>query len=279
MTSQARGIRSIEVGGRLLKALVVHAVPMTLKDLAAAAEMAPAQAHAYLVSFRRVGLVEQDQATGRYQMGPFGMRLAIARLNAVPLIAAATRATTELAHDTGIMTTLSVWGPHGPTVVHKQEGNEALNVNIRAGTMFSLTRTATGHVFAAFAPAERISAKFDAELATAEANGGETLSREAFAKLIASVRSAGYATTAEAPVPAVNAAAAPVFDPSGDLAAVMTLIGSSTRLPVNDARHPVLQMLIRAASDLRNTRGPGEPYTEGARPRAAALKARGAQAR
>ncbi|WP_367194776.1 helix-turn-helix domain-containing protein [Amorphus sp. 3PC139-8] len=80
MEKQPRGIQSIEVGGRLLNALVAHAQPMTLKDLAAAADMAPAQAHGYLASYRRTGLVEQESASGHYQLGPLATRLATARL-------------------------------------------------------------------------------------------------------------------------------------------------------------------------------------------------------
>ena len=54
-----RGIQSIEVGGQLLRALVHHGRPMALKDLAREAEMSPAKAHPYMVSFGRLGLIEQ----------------------------------------------------------------------------------------------------------------------------------------------------------------------------------------------------------------------------
>ena len=52
-----RGIQSVEVGGQLLKALAHHGRPMALKDLARAADMTPAKAHPYLVSFGKIGLV------------------------------------------------------------------------------------------------------------------------------------------------------------------------------------------------------------------------------
>ena len=59
MENDKRGIQSIEVGGQLLRALVRSGEPMMLRDLAAAAGMPPAKAHPYLVSFARLGLVEQ----------------------------------------------------------------------------------------------------------------------------------------------------------------------------------------------------------------------------
>ncbi len=51
--AESRGVQSIEVGGRLLQALVDADAPMMLKDIASRAKIAPAQAHAYLVSFRK----------------------------------------------------------------------------------------------------------------------------------------------------------------------------------------------------------------------------------
>ena len=62
MTSDQRGIQSVEVGGQLLRALADGDGPMMLRDLARNAGMSAAKAHPYLVSFMRIGLVEQDKA-------------------------------------------------------------------------------------------------------------------------------------------------------------------------------------------------------------------------
>ena len=78
--SEQRGIQSIEVGGRLLLALAGHGRPMALKDLALAADMAPAKAHPYLVSFGKLGLIAQDSASGHYGLGPLAMQLGLISL-------------------------------------------------------------------------------------------------------------------------------------------------------------------------------------------------------
>lgn len=59
-----RGIQSVEVGGQLLVTLAQQGRPLALKDLARAAGMPPAKAHPYLVSFIKLGLVEQETAAG-----------------------------------------------------------------------------------------------------------------------------------------------------------------------------------------------------------------------
>ena len=250
---QPRGIQSIEVGGRLLDALVAHATPMSLKDLAGAADMAPAQAHGYLASYRRCGMVEQDAATGRYQLGPFAMRLATARLRTVPELVAATEATIALGRELGIMATLAVWGPHGATVVHRQDGDEVLNVNIRVGTMFAMEATATGYLFAAFAPEARRNAF--------PAAGAQAMAR------IADARARGYAITREAPVPGVNALAAPILDVEGDIAAAITLIGSVGRLSVSTKANTALDRLLEVcrALSVAGARAPASATRAGGR--------------
>ena len=75
-----RGIQSIEVGGQLLRALVHHGRPMALKDLAREAEMSAAKAHPYMVSFGRLGLIEQDRTTGHYLLGPLALQLGLISL-------------------------------------------------------------------------------------------------------------------------------------------------------------------------------------------------------
>ncbi len=72
-----RGIQSVEVGGQLLRALAHQGRPMALKDLAREAGMSAAKAHPYLVSFGKLGLIEQDALSGRYGLGPLAMQLGL----------------------------------------------------------------------------------------------------------------------------------------------------------------------------------------------------------
>ena len=71
---EQRAVQSVEVGGRLLLALAEHTTPLSLKELAAAADLPAARAHPYLVSFGRLGLVQQDAHSGHYALGPAALR-------------------------------------------------------------------------------------------------------------------------------------------------------------------------------------------------------------
>ena len=121
-----------------------------LRDIAAEADLAPAQAHAYLASFRRIELVEQETGSGRYLLGPAAIKLAMARFRGSEVISAANREAKTLSQDLGVMVAIVVWGPHAPTVIVAHEAAAPLEINIRAGTRFSAIESACGHVFAAF---------------------------------------------------------------------------------------------------------------------------------
>ena len=79
MKRESRGIQSIEVGGELLRALARCGEPTMLRDLAREAGMTPAKAHPYLASFSRIGLIEQDETTGRYEIGAMGLSMSRVR--------------------------------------------------------------------------------------------------------------------------------------------------------------------------------------------------------
>src|SRR3712207_5912984 len=118
-----RGVQSAEVGGRILVAMVQAGRPLMLRELAGGADVTPAQAHAYLVSFRKLGLVEQDPATSRYQLGPFALQLGLARMRLSNPLRLAGEAAAALAAELGLMVTITVWGTFGPTNVQGHEAN------------------------------------------------------------------------------------------------------------------------------------------------------------
>jgi len=230
--SEGRGVQSIEVGAKLLTVLVDASEPMMLKDLAGQAGIAPAQAHAYLVSFRKLGLVEQAGAAGRYRLGPMALELAMARMRTSDPLRMANEAVTELARRSGMNVALVVWGSFGPTVVQLQESGGQLNMNTRVGTVYSLTATASGRVFAAFMPEALIRETMRIEARDDHLNMRVGKSRPMSKDEMREIRESGYAAIENPPVPGINAISAPVFDHVGQLQFVVTLIGFASVLKI-----------------------------------------------
>lgn len=223
-TKAQRGIRSLETGGAILRAMAMSQDPMKLRDLAEAVDIAPAQLHPYLVSLRAIGMVEQTE-TGLYQLGPFALELGLSRLRAQNAFHEAIRRVGSLAEETRLMVALSVWGLHGVTIVHVTEGSAQIHANVRAGGGFMMTTTATGRLFAAFHSPAVIQPVIARELRDNATGTAPQFDAARYRAEVAAIRARGYETTLDAPIPGVSAVTAPVFDYSGTIQLAVTVIG------------------------------------------------------
>lgn len=222
-----RGIQSIEIGGRLLTALVEEGGPMSLGDLAKKAGMPSAKAHPYLVSFGSFGLVEQDPLTGRYELGPFALQLGLISLQLLDPVRIAIPMITQLAADIDQTIGLSVLGNQGPTIIYIAESSYPIHVNMRTGTVMSIQTTATGRVFAAFLPPRQVERMLEQEKRNgiAAAFGAAGLKAGALEQLLADVRKRSMARVQGEPIPGINAICAPVFEHTGAIRLGITAIG------------------------------------------------------
>lgn len=228
-----RAVQSVEVGGRLLLALAESREPMSLKDLAERAGMPPSRAHPYLVSFGRLRLVEQEEASGRYALGPAALQLGLTCLHQLDPLRAARPVAERLAQSTGYAVALAVWGNFGPTIVRMIDSREPMHVAMRAGTVMAILGTATGRAFAAALPAGRIERTMAVALGDPPDAGRSLLKGRAreLEQVRAEVRAHGVARAVGQPIPGVNAFSAAAFDHEGEPAIVITVLGHEDGLP------------------------------------------------
>jgi DNA-binding IclR family transcriptional regulator len=228
-----RAVQSVEVGGRLLLALAAHRGPMSLKDLAAAGGLPAARAHPYLVSYGRLGLVEQDPANGLYALGPAALQLGLAALSQLDAVKAAAPVAEALARSSGHAVALAVWGNFGPTVVRMIDAVQPLHVSMRAGTVMSLLGTATGRAFAAVLPLETLRRSLVRPLGEDDRPGRPLLARNdaTLREIVGEYRRHGVARAAGRPMPGVNAFSAAAFDHEGLPAIVVTALGHQDSFP------------------------------------------------
>jgi DNA-binding IclR family transcriptional regulator len=234
-----RGIQSIEVGGQLLRALVHHGRPMALKDLAREADMTPAKAHPYMVSFGRLGLIEQDDVNGHYRLGPLAVQLGLIGLQQADPVRIALPLMAALAQQIGQTVGLAVWGARGATILHIAEAPSPVHVSLRHGTVFSMTRTASGRLFAAYLPAVDIKKTLEEERRREKQRkpgdrpqagmppAQPLPSWSAFQVQLEEVRAHGASRSENEVIQGVSAMAAPVFDHAGRIVLAVTAIGPS----------------------------------------------------
>lgn len=246
---EGRGVRSAEVGAHLLEVLADEREPLMLRDLSRKAGLAPAQAHAYLTSLRKLGLVEKEPDTARYRIGPAALDIGIVRMRSVDPIRLGQEAALALSAETGLAVALVVWGSFGPTVIQVQEGPDQIHINTRAGTVYSVTGTASGRVFASFLPGAMVAQAIAEERREQGSTGRVGTIGGLSESEIARIRTLGYATVTPPPVPGVNAVSAPVFDHTGQIQMAITLIGAAQVLD-NTEKSPFLPLLLDAAHEV-----------------------------
>lgn len=219
------GIQSVEVGYALLDALAATPDAMMLRDLAAGCAMSAAKAHRYLVSFQRVGLVVQDPATSRYDLGPAARRLGLASLARLDGLAVARAAAGRLCAAIGHTTALAVWSEHGPIIVHCETPScQPLTAGLRLGSVMPLSSSATGRCFAAWSPRELIAPLLAREPG---ARPARLATESGWAAWVAEVRARGAGTADGDLQRGVTTLCHPVFDAAGRLALGLLTLGPS----------------------------------------------------
>src|SRR5687767_6857848 len=217
--SERQGVRSVEVGLRLVKLLAERAQPLALKDLAAGAGMPAAKAHRYLVSLIRAGLAEQDRESGRYRLGPLALDFGLAALRQVDVLKFGGEALAELraAIDETVM--LSVWGNKGPVVARWEESSHPVATNVRAGWVMPLANSATGRCFAAYPPPAVTTPLLEAELALRPDE------RPGYPARLDEIRAHGLSRVEGDLLRGVASVAAPVFNHTNAIVAVIAALG------------------------------------------------------
>jgi len=223
-----QGIQSIEVGFRLLKVLAATNRPMMLRDIAKGANMPAAKAHRYMVSFLRIGIVEQDASSGRYDLGAYALDLGLSGLGRLDPVRLAGPFLDTLCEEIQETVALAVWGNHGATIVRIVDSGAPITITLRPGTVLSLHKSATGRAFATFFRSPFLKKMLDAELqeaALASKTAVTTLRRQ-LEKTLDDCRTHGISRATGSLTPGINGFSAPVYDHTGTMVAAITSLGA-----------------------------------------------------
>ncbi len=220
------GIKSVEVGGRLLDVLAHAHEPLMLKELASKARLSPSAAHRYLVSYRRIGLVQQDSGTKAYDLGQFAIELGVTAIGRSNFLSAAHELQRKLRDQLDELVMIAVWGSHGPVITSVEESSKPVVVTMRVGATLPLFRTATGWIFGAFMPRTVVKPIMRTEIAAGR-GPVERLGKGGIEMRLAEIRVSRLAFHSGHLLPGITAVATPLLDLRGALVAAMSIFGSS----------------------------------------------------
>lgn len=221
--AESKGIKSIEVGYRVLMAVQRGPGAVQLSEIAKRAGLSSGAAHNYLASLVRTGLVEQE-GRGLYRLGPSAFALSLNsfhRLNGYDVLRAEALA---LSDQTGQSTGVTVWSQGGPVSVFVQRSNNLGMIEFRPG-LVPVLGSGAGMIFAAYLEDAEVR-----ELIAHEA-GGRNAAEEAtrfIAESRAGVLPGGYAFFSR-PEENYYVLSAPVWTPDDRIAFVLSIVSREAR--------------------------------------------------
>jgi DNA-binding IclR family transcriptional regulator len=248
--AKRRGINSVEQGVAVLQAVVDLKKAATLKEIAERAGMESSQTHRYVSSLVNCGMLRQDGATGRYDLGPTALRTGIAAMSRNDALARVEEAASAFSKSSGATTLVSVWGSNGPTIIRWNAGTPPVYTMLTIGSVLSLSSSSTGRVFMAFMSESNLT-----PLLVAEGHKAPLAKNPKLVKDRERIRSSFMCDVDSRLVPGLRVIAAPVLSVGDHLVAVITgFIPEVLPREMDEAyRKGLLAVCARATADLGGT--------------------------
>lgn len=220
-SSPRRGIGAVGIGMRLIDILASRGA-LKLKDLAAAAGLAPPKAHRYLASLVDAGMVAQDGPPGVYALGPMALRIGVAALARHDVVQKASDGLADLRDRIRATCFVSAWSDRGPVILKWEDSQQPVTVVVRVGSVMPLLTSATGRAYLAFLPPTQLD-----ELRAEEEAAAKSMTKRQIDSLIEETRRQGLGRVTGEFQPDIASLAAPLFAPTGEMVGAVTALGRS----------------------------------------------------
>jgi len=221
---EKKGIQSVEVGVRVIDALASAPGQLPLRDIGRLAGISASQAHRYLTSFQKSGVVIQNTATSHYGLGTRALRWGVAAMSQTDLFTLSSQALDRICEQFDMTGLLCVWGEYGPTCVRLKRSTFLTGTDLGLGSVFPATSSASGLVFLAHLPSSSMEPVIHAERERALRRSEPPVDMATIQKKCEIIRRQGYALGLGHYVSNLSAMAAPILDYQGNISTVITLL-------------------------------------------------------
>lgn len=260
--------QSLERGLRVIEAAAAVGGPVTLSEIARKTSLPRSTTHHILRALVEFGYLAQDGDARPYRIGPRLFRLTGAGWSKEQLAEIAMPFLDELSRRTGEGTSLAILRDGIVTIVAKRESTGPVRVVQEIGARRPIHCTAVGKILAAWLPERErdgIIARTTFEPMTART----ITTPAAFRRELAHICATGFAIDNEEHIEGIRCIAAPVRDHSGEVRAVLCVVGPKSRLPqrrLMELRKPLAAVAAELSACLGHPRqeATGGTPTQGA---------------
>jgi DNA-binding IclR family transcriptional regulator len=244
---KGHGIQSLELGMEILKKIADAGKPLTITEISNVCDMSKSKLHRYLTSFCRAGILEKS-AELRYSLGTELILLGLKASERIDVKETGMPYLIKLRERLNETVALAIWGESGPFFIRWEESNRAINLGIKVGSQVSVTKSATGKIFAAYLPRERTEKLVKRELDASQTDSS------GFYRGLQQIREQGYADTEGELLHGIAAISCPVFGTNQELVAAITVVGLIGQLDISHDSEPV-RLLKNTCSELSRAMG------------------------
>ena len=243
-------VQSAEMGMGVLKALARLGGAASLTAVAAEVDESTAKVHRYMASLSQEGLVAQDPATQHYYLGREAIQIGLAALRQSDPIRLGEPALIRLREELKVTCFIAVMGNKGPTVLRFEEPGLPVTINVRAGSVMPILWSATGQVFLSYMDDLALVALAEEEFVNGSKGQRASLQgKNPIEQLRKKVRKSGCAVINDTMLRGISAVAAPIFDYTGRVTAVLTALGATGGFDAS-ADGVIASHVMRQANDI-----------------------------
>lgn len=239
MINAPQGIQSLEHAFFILDIVKKSSTFLTLSEISNLTNMSKSRVQKYLVTFMKLGVLVMN-ADHTYTFGSKLLELGLHSLKGYNIIEMSDFYLKEIRNELNQSTALNIWTPAGPVAVKSESSKGPISVDIQVGYQPPLLDSATGKCFVAYMDPFTIENFMDYDmLSYSLGEEFEEIKRNGYA----------FRKTVHEGVPGGMAIACPVFNYSGDIIAVISVIGFSESIDT-DPHSSEVQKLKKITSDL-----------------------------
>lgn len=209
----------------------------------------PAKVHRYLISMMEEGLVAQDPVSLQYYLGAGAIQIGLAAMRQADPIRVAEPALVRLRQSLEMTCFIAVMGNKGPTIVRFEEPGLPVTLNVRVGSVLSMLWSATGRVFLAYLEDTRVEKLAREELSHMSPSQKASQGKEDLVSTLKQeIRHAGVAVVRDTNLAGISAIAAPIFDFSDKVSAVLTVLGATGSFEATADSHIAQAIRLESAA-------------------------------
>jgi DNA-binding IclR family transcriptional regulator len=241
---RSAGTGTLELPLRILEHLAHRSQPASLGAIAKEFSASKATVYRHLQALAQRGFVQQDAATGNYEVGIKLVVLGEAARGRFDIVRAGHDELIALRDKTQQAATVCGMVQDAPVVLDLMQGHTVIEFGTRPGTRLSLEASAHGKAWLAFSTGAPIAQ------ALARAQAGKS----GLVQEIAKIRKRGWSTAPDDVIEGVNALAAPVYDHSARMVGSIAIVGATQFIPREPARAQI-EAVVGAARRISHALG------------------------